>query len=183
MKKKIAELTKRLSKCENTNKELIKKLDMKDQLLQEAEEELRLQADKIIEVQQQKAQDDEAEQIEAKLMEENNELKEHIYYLQDAFEEKKTKYKLKIEQLENDLFDLNKYYEQPEQRLSMKRKADFIRLENELRQKNIYIDSLLDKIKELQSSNRDSLSNYRMRLSSRNDTKNSVDISKFSANK
>lgn len=132
---------------------------------------------------QNKSQHEDLEQIANGLMQENNELKEQINYFQEAFEEKKTNYKLKIEQLENDLIDLNKYYEQPDKRLSMKRKADFIKLENELRQKNLYIDSLLDKIKELQSLNRDNYSNYRMRLSSKNDTKNSIDVSKISANK
>lgn len=158
-------------------------LKHKNQQIAELEEELRNQAEKIHGEDQQKSQQDDIEQIANGLMEENNELKEQLVYLQEAFEEKKTKYKLKIEQLENDLTDLNKYYEQPDKRLSMKRTADFIRLENELRQKNLYIDSLLDKIKELQSGNRDNWGNYRMRLSSKNDTKNSIDVSKISANK
>lgn len=40
---------------------------------------------------------------------------------------------------------------------SIKRSVDVIRYENELRQKNRYIDSLLEKIKELQSGNREQM--------------------------
>lgn len=184
LKKRVSELTKRLTKAESANSALAQELKAKNTQIAELEDEVKKRAQKARVARGDKEQGGDMEQIANGLMEENGELKEQLTYMQDAFEEKKTKYKLKIEQLENDLIDLNKYYEQPDKRLSMKRKADFIRLENEVRQKNLYIDSLLEKIKELQSNNRDSnWANYRNRLSSKNDTKNSIDVSKISANK
>ena len=176
-------MTKRLTKVENTNNTLIQELKIKSQLVADLEEELKDRKKKVQTRDEENGHNNNFEDIANSLMAENNELKEQLSYFQEMFEEKKTKYKLKIEQLENDLIDLNKYYEQPDKRLSMKRKADFIRLENELRQKNLYIDSLLEKIKEYQSSTRDNWTNYRNRLSSKNDTKNSIDVSKISANK
>lgn len=179
----MSELTKRLSKAESANNTITQELKSKNHHIDDLEKELRERSYKIQTQKNNQEQNNDIEKITNGLIEENNELKEQFTILQDGFEDKRTKYKLKIEQLENDLIDLNKYYEQPDKRLSMKRKADFIRLENELRQKNLYIDSLLEKIKEYQSSGRDNWVNHRNRLSSKNDTKNSIDVSKISANK
>lgn len=174
---------KKLIKLEAVNNSQLQELRARDQLINELKEELRHQGDRFREGRLQGHQPEDLEQIAAGLMDENNELKEQINNLQEVFDNKKTKYKLRIEQLENDLIDMNKYYEQPDKRVSVKRKADFIKLENELRQKNLYIDSLLDKIKELQSLSRDNQSNNRTQLSSKNNTRNSIDVSRISANK
>lgn len=176
-------MTKRLAKAEGANAALAQELKAKDQQSNALEEESRKRQKKMVHKNDKKA-DSDLEHVTSGLMGEVEELKEQIAFMQQSFEEKKTKYKLKIKQLETDLIDLNQYYEQPDKRLSMKRKADFIRLENELRQKNLYIDSLLEKMKDLQSSvNRPNWGPYHNRLSSKNDTKNSIDVSKISANR
>jgi len=178
----MAEFNKKLAKAESNNKKLINQLEVKDTQIHELEEQLNSYKEKF-DMARSRGPNDDLEQIASRLLEKNSELKEQLNYVQELFEEKKSKYKLKIEQLENELIDLNKYYEQPNTRLSMKRKADFIKLENDIRQKNLYIDSLLEKIRELQSLSRDNLSNYRARVTSRNDTRNSIDLSRVSSTK
>ena len=130
-------------------------------------------------------QNEEIEQIAQSLMEENNQLKEQLMYHQETYNKMVHKYKKENDGLKRELIEVTKYHENPDKKLSMKRAADFIRLENEIRQKNLYIDSLLDKIREMQSMARDpsNRSNQPVRLSSRNDTKNSIENSRISNNR
>ena len=110
-------------------------------------------------MEQYKKEKEEIEGIITDLIEDNNNLKDIVADLEDTIERNKAEYQARVDELENELSEVNKYYEQPKARLSFKKKADFIRLENDIRQKNIYIDSLHDKIKEMQNSEKNFLNN------------------------
>ena len=139
---------------ENTNTSLIDDLNEKSIQLQDMEKQLKeMREEKITNYTSinhtQKENKDSGSLIMEDLIEENNNLKQDILFIQENFEDKKMEYKLRIDKLENTIAELtqkNNKTGSPVGRLSLKKKSEVIRLENELRQKNIYIKRLLTKL-------------------------------------
>lgn len=175
---------KRVLKLEHTNKNLMEDLKSKIQQVSEMEKQLEATYENM-KTDENNLQNEEMEQIANSLMEENAELREQLTHQEDIHAKAINKYKREIQNQKRELNEVFKYYDNPDKKLSMKKAVDFIRLENEIRQKNLYIDSLLDKIREMQGTGREfsARNNQQLRISSRNDTKNSIENSRISNNR
>lgn len=162
LKKRIAELGKKVITLEYINKEMTEELETKNNIIKEMEEKFCSSNNSLMkdmsDVKSPKNRFfDNPEIQQALLTEENNILSEKVAALYKKYQQKKLKYKITIERLENQMICLKSNDNRHKPLKSIKRSAELIRFESKIRQKNIYIDSLVEKIKELQNSNKDHL--------------------------
>ena len=100
------------------------------------------------------------------VLKEKEELKERLISVEDNFEEKKVKYKVKIEQLEKELVlgkDHKEGYKDSLTNIPAKRKESSFNLEDELREKDDYIKRLESRLEEFERENQNNI--YKIRKS------------------
>lgn len=170
--------------AEETNKNLINDLTEKNSQIVEFERTLNNISD-VNQIRKNGYLETEMEKMEEtiqSLLDDNAELHEQLAHQNTLFDQKKTKYREKIDELEKQTKSKTKQGFSSVSRYSSKKAKDFIKLENELKQANEHIVKLKDYIRKIQGYEQKSFnqSQNRLRLSSRNESKNSINMSKMS---